>query len=82
MGRIFADRVLSAITGEENGTCVNLRCVAIRSKVQPKATFYHLPTKSWICLGCAQKMNAQAARFGTKKEAFPAPEYVMELLKQ
>lgn len=74
-------RVLSVIVGEENGPCVNLRCVAIRSKVQSKATFYHKPTKTWICLGCAQKMNAQAARFGTPKEAISGQEYLVEILQ-
>ena len=83
MARLPSDytRVLSVIVGEENGTCVNIRCVAIRSKVQPKATFYHKPTKSWICLGCAQKINAQAARFGANKEAISGSEYLVELLR-
>ena len=72
MSFMGSEKVLSVSTGEENGTCVNLRCPSIGSKAPTKATWF----------SCAQKMNAQAARFGVPKEAFTAPEYLIELLRQ
>ncbi len=76
------ERVLSVISGEENGTCVNLRCPAIRTKAPTKATFFHLPSESWICFSCAQKVNAQSARLGVKKEAISAAEYTFSILQR
>jgi hypothetical protein len=81
MSFMGSEKVLSVSTGEENGTCVNLRCPAIRTKAPTKSNWFHMPTKSWICFSCAQKMNAQAARYGVPKEALTAPEYLVELLR-
>ena len=75
------DRILPSQAGTENSPCKNLRCVGINNRVQIKATFFHKPTKSWICLGCAQKINAQAMRNKTPKEAISAQEYLMEVLR-
>jgi hypothetical protein len=76
------EQVISAIAGEENGACVNLRCPSVRSKAPTKANWFHLPTNSWICFHCAKKMNAQAMFYGVSKEALSAPEYLVELLRK
>lgn len=84
MGKIpkhfYYERILAVNTGEPDGPCMNVRCGSEYRK--PKATFFHKPTKAWICLGCAQKMNAQAARDKVSKEAISAQEYMVELLRK
>lgn len=44
-----------------NGKCANRLCGFSYRKMYPKACFYHVVRRSWICTSCAQVLNREWA---------------------
>ena len=64
--------------GKMDGVCTTPRCGS--SKVQPKSNFYNLSEGRWVCFWCAQQANAQARKFGIRKQCISSRERMLSLL--
>lgn len=42
-----------------NGKCANTCCAFGFRKMFPKATYYHVSEKSWVCTTCANGINRE-----------------------
>lgn len=65
--------------GSEGGRCTSSRCTFINSK--PRADYWHVHDKRWVCMSCAQTENRKAIQLGYNKQCISGKEFLMNTLK-
>lgn len=68
-------------TGTEGGVCTTVRCQY--SKIKPRADFWHIGDKRWVCMTCAQEENRRGINksFGNYRPCISGREHLINTLK-